>query len=147
MRKVETKIAINASPQKIIKAFTDSKMLGDWWGVERNLIQLKPGGLYSLAWKITENGFGFVSTGIIKEYQFDSKLVIENFAYFNPERSILGPMSLTIKAMRKGELTELYICQDGYQDGQDWNWYYEAVVEAWPKVIQVIKDYIEKLAD
>jgi len=143
MRKVEAKIDVKAKPEKIIQAFTDSKMLSDWWGVERNLIELKPGGLYSLAWKITENGFGYISTGIIKEYQFDKKLVVENFAYFNPEKPILGPMSLTVEANAKGNLTEMYICQNGYQDGPDWDWYYEAVVDAWPKVVEIIKDYLE----
>ena len=144
MRKVEVSIVIKTDPETVIKAFTDPKMLKDWWSVERNFIQLKPGGLYSLAWSISENGFGFISTGTVKEYQFDKKLVVENFAYFNPERSILGPMTLTVEARKKENGTELYICQDGYQTGKDWDWYYEAVVDAWPKVVEIIKDYLEK---
>ncbi len=143
MRKVITKIDIRASAEKIMSAFTDPDMLKGWWGVERSLIDLRPGGLYSLAWNISETGFGYISTGIIKEYQFDQKLVIENFAYFNPQKPILGPMSLAISIKSNGDLTELSICQEGYQEGPDWDWYYQAVLDAWPKALQIVKDYLE----
>ena len=96
MRKVEANINIKSSPNLILSAFTDEKMLNDWWGVERKLIELKPGGVYSLAWKISEAGFGFISSGIISEYIKNEKLIIKDFVYFNPEKSILGPMSLSI---------------------------------------------------
>jgi len=130
MRKVEAKIEINSTPKIILSAFTDPKMLNGWWGVERQLMQLKAGGIYSLVWKISETGIGFVSTGIIEEYVPNEKLVIKNFVYFNPEKSILGPMSLSIIASPNGSVTELYICQDGYQNGVDWYWCYNAVVQA-----------------
>ncbi len=144
MKKVESKIKINATPETVIAAFTDPKMLNDWWGVERQLIQLRPGGIYSLAWKISESGFGYISTGIIDEYIFDKKLIIRNFVYFNPDKSILGPLSLSILATPNGNSTELYVCQDGYQKGGDWDWYYEAVRQAWPKTVEIIKNYLEK---
>ena len=143
MRKVEANIKIKATPDKVLSAFLDEKMLKEWWGVERKLIDLKPGGVYSLAWKISEAGFGFISTGIISEYIPNEKLFIKDFVYFNPERSILGPMSLSIIVKTDDEFTHLSICQDGYQYGGDWDWYYEAVVDVWPKALEIIKDYIE----
>ena len=147
MRKVEAKIDINSTPEIIISAFTNPKMLNAWQGVERQLIQLKPGGIYSLVWKISESGIGFVSSGIISEYIHNKKLIIRNLIYFNPEKSILGPMSLSILVKPKENLTELYICQDEYQKGGDWDWYYEDVIEAWPKALEIIKEYIENLND
>lgn len=144
MRKVEVIIDIEATPEKIISAFTDYDMLNDWWGVERNLIDKKAGGLYTLAWNISDKGFGYVSTGIIRDYQPGKILVIDNFVYLNPDRPFLGPMKLTIRVKGKGELTELYLCQDGYQSGPDWDRYYEAVKDAWPKALQGLKDYLEK---
>lgn len=144
MRKVEVTIEISTSPAKVIAAFTDPGMLRDWWSVERTLIDKKPGGVYTLAWNITDKGFGFVSTGVIREYQPNSKLIIDNFTYLNPEKSILGPMTLTIKAQPKGDKTEFYLCQDGYQDGSDWDWYYNAVSQAWPTVADTLKNYLEK---
>ena len=145
MRKVEAKIKIKSTPNLILSAFTDQKMLNEWWGVERKLIELEPGGVYSLAWNISESGFGYISSGIISEYIPNEKLIIKDFVYFNPEKSILGPMSLSIIVQPEGEFTLLYICQDGYQIGGDWDWYYEAVVEAWPKALEIIKNYIENL--
>lgn len=145
MRKVEVKTEIHASPETIISAFTDSDMLRDWWGVERTLIDKRPGGLYTLAWNISNKGLGFVSTGTIKEYQPDSTLIINNFVYLNPDKPFFGPMNLTIKAQAGGnKVSRLYLCQDGYQQGTDWDWYYDAVKQAWPTVVQSLKDYLEK---
>jgi uncharacterized protein YndB with AHSA1/START domain len=143
MKKVEVTIDIHAKPGTIISAFTDPESLKGWWGVERTLIDKRPGGVYTLAWQISDKGFGFISTGVIREYVSDSLLIIDNFVYLNPEKSFLGPMTLTIKAKRKGDVSEFYLCQDGYQSGKDWDWYYEAVKEAWPIAAQALKKYLE----
>jgi uncharacterized protein YndB with AHSA1/START domain len=79
MRKVEVKINIRTSPEKVIAAFTNPDMLKEWWFVEKTLIEKKSGGLYTLTWNVTDKGFGYVSTGIIKSYITDKELVIENF--------------------------------------------------------------------
>lgn len=144
MKKVEVTTGIKTTPAAIIAAFTDADMLRDWWNVEKSLIDARPGGVYTLAWDITDKGLGFVSTGIIKTYDPHNKLIIDNFVYLNPGKTILGPMSLTIKATEKGGMAELYLCQDGYQQGPDWDWYYEAVKSAWPAVVQALKEYLEK---
>ena len=127
MKKVETKIKAKTSPQKVIRAFLDDKMLKEWWGVERSLIDRRVGGAYALAWDIDEGGMKYVSTGTIRLYNPKGLLVIEKFVYLNYEKPILGPMSLTIKAERQNDLTNIYICQDGYKEGEHWTWYYEAV--------------------
>ncbi len=144
MRKVEVAIDIKTTGAKLIAAFTEGEMLRDWWKVERVIIEKKIGGLYILAWNVTEQGFGFVSSGLIKEFQPDHLLVIEKMVYLNPSRSFLGPMTLTVSVNPKGDQAELYICQDGYQEGEDWDWYYEAVKTAWPKVAKELKNYLEK---
>ncbi len=145
MKKVEATINISTTPERIIQAFTNNEMLREWWSVERALIQKYPGGLYTLIWDITEKGFGFIATGIVKNYEPNSILVVANYLYLNPEREILGPMTLTIMAKEKNDGAELYLCQDGYQSGADWDWYYEAVQHAWPVVLQSLKKYLEKL--
>ena len=144
MKKVEATIQINVPPQKVIQAFVNAEMLRGWWSVERALVQPKVGGLYTLAWGVTEKGFAYVTTGSIQSYKPDSELVIGNLVYMNPERMLFGPMSLTVKAAPSGSGTELYLCQDGYQQGADWDWYYEAVKSAWPAVLKTLKEYLEK---
>ncbi|TRX60608.1 SRPBCC domain-containing protein [Fulvivirga sp. M361] len=143
MRKVDAAIDIHTSPERVISAFTEPGMLRDWWGVERTLIDKKVGGIYMLTWNVSDKGFGYVSTGIIKAYRSNEELIIENFAYLNPEKSILGPMSLIVKVKQKDSISEVYLCQDGYQSGGDWDWYYEAVRQAWPDMMQVLKKYLE----
>jgi uncharacterized protein YndB with AHSA1/START domain len=144
MKKVEVNIPIATKPENVIKAFTDPKMLSEWWGVEKTLIQKEIGGLYTIAWSVTENGMRYVSSGIIKKYDSNRELEIANFVYLNPEKPFLGPMNLTVRAIEKNGLTNVYLCQDGYQEGNDWDWYYQAVREAWPKVMQELKKYLEK---
>lgn len=61
-----------------------------------------------------------------------------------PERPFLGSMGLTVRAVKNDGLTNVYLCQDGYQEGDDWDWYYQAVKEAWPNVMQEFKKYLEK---
>lgn len=144
MKRVEVKSQIKSNSETIIKAFLDSDMLKGWWSVERCLIENKIGGIYILAWQINDTGFGYVNSGTIKSFDPNTELVISNFVYMNPKKKILGPMSLTIRATEIDFATsEIYICQDGYQNGIDWDWYYEAVKGAWPIVIENLKKYIE----
>ncbi len=143
MKKVEVTTTIRAHPAAVIAAFTDTEMLRDWWNVECTLIEKKPGGLYTLAWDISEKALGFISTGIIREYQSHGLLIIDNFVYINPAKSFLGPMTLTINAKENGDTTDFYLYQDGYQTGADWDWYYDAVTQPWPTVVQTLKAYLE----
>ena len=145
MRKVEVTSVIKTDPQKIIAAFTEPEMLREWWGVERSLIEKKEGGIYTLAWSISNNGFGYVSTGVISEYDPKDTLTISNFVYLNPEKPFLGPMSLSIKSKAAASGAEIYLCQDGYREGTEWDWYYEAVKNAWPAVLGNLKTYLEAL--
>ncbi len=144
MRKVEVTIEIKSSRAKLIAAFTEFEMLRAWWKVERAIIEKRVGGLYTLAWGIGEQGFGFISSGVVKAYDPDSLIVIDKLVYLNPARPFLGPMSLTVGASDKGDSTELYLCQEGYQEGADWDWYYSTVKSAWPVVAKDLKDYLEK---
>lgn len=143
MRKVETRATIHTLPEAVITAFIDPAMLKGWWGVERALTDPCPGGVYTLAWNITDKGFEYVTTGVIREYDPHKKLVVENLVYLNPGRPFYGPMTLTVEATRKGQATEVCLCQDGYADGEHWDWYYEAVTLAWPKVFETLKTYLE----
>jgi len=143
LKKVEAKIEIKTSPKKALDAFTMFDLLKEWWKVERALIEKGNGGIYALAWNISDAGFRYVSSGIISSYKPAEHLYIKNFLYFNPEKPILGPMSLRIEVKPKSNATELYLCQYGYKDGEDWDWYYEAVKKAWPIVLEELKKFLE----
>lgn len=145
MRKVENTISINVKPEKIFTAFLDPKMLRDWWGVEKTLIEAKEGGNYALAWSVSENGFGYVTTGRIETFEQNRALKINNFLYFNPKMEIIGPTCLSITVTDQNEIPSLTVCQSGYLDGGHWDWYYNAVHEAWPAVLRHLKTYLEKI--
>jgi hypothetical protein len=100
-------------------------------GVERCLVEAKQGGIYSLAWNISNQGFQYISTGVITVYQPAKELLIDHFVYFNPEKSILGPTYLCLKLEEMNSSTQLKLIQGNYQDGGDWNWFYEVVKDAW----------------
>lgn len=143
MRFVESSILIDKPASVVLSAFTDHQHLKNWWGVERSLIELKKGGLYSLVWQ-TNNAINFVSTGVIEEYLPGCQLKVERMAYFNPHRPVFGPMALMILTTPEEIGTTLTVVQSGYQHGSDWDWYYHAVKDTWPLVLVKIKDYLEK---
>ncbi|WP_298760459.1 SRPBCC domain-containing protein [uncultured Psychroserpens sp.] len=146
MRKVKVSVIIKTKPEVIINAFTELEMLNNWWGVERVLIDKKIGGVYILAWNISDQSIGFVTAGKIKEYRYGELLVIDNLVNLNPEKPFFGPMLLTIETkILENNLTELNLCQDGYQYGKDWDWYYRAVKKAWPEVLKNLQNYLEGL--
>ena len=145
MRTVKASIVIHKHPDLVLKAFTDQFHLKNWWGVERSLVELKKGGLYSLVWQVGDQGMGFVSTGIVGEYIPACQLKVETMVYFNPQRPIFGPMELLVLATPEHGSTTLTVVQSGYQTGPDWDWYYNAVKDAWPSTIVKIKEYLEKI--
>ena len=145
MRLVAASIEINARPEKILPAFLNQEHLKVWWGVERSLIEPKAGGVYTLAWNISEQGIKFISTGVIEELIPGEYLMIKNFVYLNPDKKILGPMELEIDLIETGDnLTKVGVIQSGYKYGGDWDWYYDAVVKAWPQTLELLKNYLEK---
>lgn len=143
MRRVETSLEIQQPASKIFDAFTEPPLIKKWWGVESCLIEQKQGGLYSLAWEASDKGFHYVSTGIITVFIPGRELMIDHFVYFNPEKQILGPTYLSIKLQEKDGCTLLQLVQGGYQSGSDWDWFYDSVKDAWPKVLQELKAFLE----
>ena len=143
---VTAEISIQSTAKEVLSCFYDPTHLKGWWGVERSLIELKNGGLYSLAWEISDKGFKYVSSGTISQFEEGLILELENMVYFNPEKSILGPMKMSFEVFDVSEQeTLLKVKQDGYQEGGDWDWYYAAVKDAWPKALEFLKSYLEGL--
>src|SRR5687767_13285007 len=105
MRLVAASIDIRAKPEKILPAFLNQDQLQAWWGVERSLIEPKAGGLYTLAWNISEHGIKYISSGIIAELIPAEYLMIRNFVYLNPDKKILGPMELEIDLIANDDKT------------------------------------------
>ena len=81
MRNVKASITIDRSPALVMSLFTEVEHLRKWWDVERALIDLRRGGLYTLAWGISTTGMRYVSTGIVGEYLSDCQLRIDQWVY------------------------------------------------------------------
>src|SRR5258705_5487623 len=141
MRKVETAIEIHQPASKVFDAFIEPAQLKSWWAVDSCLIEKKQGGLYSLAWEASNKGFHYISTGIITVFIPGRELLIDNFVYFNPEKQILGPTFLSIRLQEDNNFTAVRLIQGGYQYGVDWAWFCDSVKEAWPKVLEDLKNF------
>jgi hypothetical protein len=143
MRKTEVQTSIRAAAHQITGAFLIHEHLKGWWYVQRSLVEPKKGGVWTLAWEVTEAGIKYVSSGTIGEYEPGKYLRIDNLVYLNPERQILGPMQLEIFVDDMGTVSEVKVVQSDYQYGGDWDWYYDAVVQGWPHAVQLLKKYLE----
>lgn len=145
MRSVYAEKVIACSPEVILDAFTDQTHLQHWWGVSRSLIELKPGGLWTLAWDRDAQVMQYVSTGVIVQFIPGEYLKIDHLAYLNPAYMVLGPMELEIKVLKVDTTqAKINLIQSGYQYGGDWDGYYEAVQAAWPQALEGLKRYLEK---
>ena len=142
-RSVESLVHIKADPVRITNAFLIHEDLKNWWGVQRSLVDPKPGGVWTLAWEISNAGIKYVSSGIIHDHEPGEYLRIDQLVYLNPEKQILGPMSLEIFCDESRVDRKVRLIQSGYQRGDDWDWYYEAVVHAWPHALDLLKNYLE----
>jgi uncharacterized protein YndB with AHSA1/START domain len=143
MRNFETTVRVGAPPKALIRAFIDVEAMRQWWGVERGLVEPREGGVWALAWDRSPEGFKYVMTGRIISLEPGRRLRIADMLYFNPERAVLGPMTLIVEVASVAGVCEMTIRQEGYQDGLDWNWYYDAVRSAWPEVAKSVKRYAE----
>jgi uncharacterized protein YndB with AHSA1/START domain len=142
MRAVETKFEVAVPCEAAVRAFVELDAMKKWWGVERGLVEAREGGVWALAWERSEHGFKYIITGRITRLE-SRRVVISEVLYFNPDKPIFGPMSLTFEASPRAAGCELTIRQDGYGNGEDWDWYYKVVSWAWPEVAKDIKKYLE----
>lgn len=143
MRYVQANVVMPMTPEEVMDAFIVQRHLKAWWQVSRSHIELRPGGVYTLVWQRDSSCLNYVSTGIVKEYLPGCQLVIEKMMYVNPERGIFGPMELSVMVTpEEDHTTTLTVVQSGYQDGTDWDWYYEAVKKAWPAALEQARDYL-----
>ena len=144
MRSANAAIEIHQPASMVFDAFVEPSLLKNWWGVDNCLIEKKQGGLYSLTWETTSAGFHYISTGIITVFIPGKELLIDNLVYFNPEKKILGPTFLSVKLTEINNSTTVRIIQGGYQSGGDWDWFYDSVKDAWPKVLEDLKKFLEQ---
>lgn len=145
MRTVTVSLPIAVPPERALSAFLDEKMLRNWWGVEKCLVEPRAGGLYTLLWGVSEQGIRYVSTGVIKTLQPSRLLEVGDYLYLNAERPPLGPLTLSVSAQPAKGGCVLTITQGPYPEGrgEHWDWYYDAVHNAWPLVIERIKTFLE----
>lgn len=102
MRRVETTVRVEAPPETLIRAFIDVKAMGQWWGVDRGLVEPREGGAWALAWERSLGGFRYVTTGRIMSLDPGRRICIAELVYFSPERPVLGPMTLTVEVAAVG---------------------------------------------
>lgn len=143
MKMVEHSIEIATNPSQVIKAFTEPELLREWWGVERALVEKRPGGLYSLVWGIRDGGMGMVTTGIVQQCEPNGLLEVSDIVHFNHARAILGSMNLRVIAKIKDGKTLLNINQGGILEGPDWDSYREELKSSWPLAVAKLKEFLE----
>ena len=114
--------------------------------MERALVERKSGGSFTLVWGVSEHGLRYISTGVIKTLR-PTRLVVKNYTYLAADRPIMGGQVLSVEALaREGGGSLLKLRQGDYPTGDaHWDWYFQAVEAAWPKVVrEALKPFLEK---
>ncbi|MFQ5663908.1 MAG: SRPBCC domain-containing protein [Terriglobia bacterium] len=143
-RKVTRSVQIQASPAQVLRAFLDPEQMKQWWGATNGLVEERKGGVWALAWGAPDQGYKNVVSGVLKSLQPNKRIRIEPLVYFNSQRPVLGPMRLSISVREKAGRTRVTVRQDGFGDGPDWDWYYEAVLKGWKETLGNLKDFLER---
>ena len=144
MREVKGEMEIECAPEAVTAAFTDVQGMMQWWGVKHGLVDARKGGVWSCTWAVPVEGFGFVIlSGRIRRLRPGEHLHIEDLLYFNKERPVLGPMRILLDVEATARGSHLKVGQDGYGNDRDWDWYYDLVVQNWPKALQRLKAHLE----
>jgi len=142
-RRVNRSTTIQASAARVLEAFLDAELMKQWWGATRALVEPRKGGIWAAAWGEPGQGYRYVVSGVVKSLKPAKRLKLDPLVYFNWERPVLGPMRLGISVREKDGLTRVSVRQDGYGDGPDWDWYYEAVVKGWRDALANLKEFLE----
>ncbi|MFQ5778243.1 MAG: SRPBCC domain-containing protein [Terriglobia bacterium] len=143
-RRVARSILVNADPERALRAFLDPEQMKRWWGAARGLVEERKGGVWALAWGGEEGkGYRTAVSGVLKSFHPGKRILLEPLVYFNPERSVLGPMRLSISVRNQGGRTRVTVRQDGFREGPDWDWYYEAVNHGWKESLLHLKEFLE----
>lgn len=96
-----------------------------------------------MAWAESEHGYQYVVTGVLQVLHPAKRLRLERLVYFSPQRAPLGPMRLSISVREKDGRSRVTVRQDGYGEGPEWDWYYDAVVKGWKDTLGNLKRYLE----
>lgn len=142
-RKVSRSVQIQASPERVLRAFLDTEQMKQWWGATRGLVEERKGGVWALAWGEPGQGYKYVVSGVLKSFQPGKRIRLEPLVYFHSERPPLGPMRLGISVKEKEGKTRVSVRQDGFGEGPDWDWYYQAVVQGWKETLSNLKQFLE----
>lgn len=143
-RFIQSEIRINAAKEEILNAFLDPLHLANWWGVNKAYVEKKDGGLYTLAWMPTGQGYKFVSTGQINTYSKRSHLHLEKMLYLNYERPILGPFTIQYNVEERDGYNILSVKQNGFSKEPHNEWLYENSKDGWAQALILVKNYLEK---
>jgi hypothetical protein len=144
---VRSEIVVAGSCPRALTAFVDAADLRAWWGVDRALVEPQEDGVYALAWAARGEAFSYVATGVVGAYEPGRSLYLHHYTYLSPSRAVLGPMRLNVGVQPEAPgSSRVTVIQDGYRDGPDWDWYYDAVRGAWPVALAALRDHLARVA-
>lgn len=144
-KNVSAEIRIKSKVSTIINAFVDPSILKEWWATASVYIEQKDGGLYTLSWLKSDAGIKFILTGRINLLNKRSHLYLEDVLYINAERPILGPTKIKIEVNEKSSYSIVKISHTGFGKTDEWDWYYNLMLDSWPQVLVFLKQYLEKV--
>jgi uncharacterized protein YndB with AHSA1/START domain len=145
-RRVSRSTTIRASAARVLEAFLDPELMKQWWGATRARVEPRRGGIWAAAWGEPGQGYRYVVSGVVKSLKPAKRLTLDPLVYFNFERPVLGPMRLLVSLRERGGLTHVAVRQEGYGEGPDWDWYYQAVVKGWKDALANLKEFLESRA-
>jgi hypothetical protein len=145
---------IKAPPQRILKAFFEPQALHAWWEVAHAVTTPRVLGPYAVAWETTEfrdavlGRLGGVFRGTVMQFQADRGFFVADVFWLPPDGDPIGPMAFEVQctpaAADAEGATEVQVTQQGYEDSERWQRYYEVIGLGWTRALVSLKSLLEK---
>jgi len=149
---LDLSVVIDASPERVLKAFFDPDALRKWWQVARSVTSPRPLGPFVVEWQPTEyrdemfGRLGGVFRGTVMQIHPGRGFFVADAFWLPPDSDPVGPMALDVTCNLVGEPklgTMLRVSQTGCDDSRRWHHYYEVIANGWERALVSLKSLLE----
>lgn len=134
-------VGIAAPRQRVLAAFLDARALASWFGADEARVEPRRGGVWSLAWMVGSDGPRLSAAGKIDI--LDGHLEVRDIVYRRGDEELPGKLRLEVRLTGEGDVTSLFVAEDGYGKGPAWDALLADVATAWGDALARLKVLLE----
>jgi uncharacterized protein YndB with AHSA1/START domain len=149
---VERTVSVQATPDRVLRAFFDPDDLAIWWRAVRSVTVPRPLGTYAIEWAEREFADELLGTlggtfhGVVVDYRPGTEFFLGDAYWSPPSGDPIGPMALEVRCATQANAlpTEVIVRQSAEDEGPRWQRYFQVIGPGWQTALADLKNYLEK---